>query len=217
MRNNLQLQQDVQNAIKWEPSMRAAEIGVTALDGVVTLSGNVDSYAKKLAAEKATKNVIGVRAIAEDINVDFGNSFIKDDSQVAEEVLAAWKSSWQVPSSKIKVKVENGWVNLEGQVPWNFQRDAAKNSIIHLVGVKGVINGISLKSESKDTVEEDAIIKALDRNWSINGHDIKVAVNHNNVKLTGMVKSIYQQEEAGRLAWNTSGVHSVDNELAVIH
>jgi osmotically-inducible protein OsmY len=217
MRNNSQLQQDVQNAIKWELSIRAAEIGVTAQDGVVTLSGKVDSYAKKLAAEEATKNVIGVRAIAEDINVDFGNSFIKDDSQVAEEVLGAWKSSWQVPSSKIKVKVENGWVNLEGQVPWNFQRDAAKNSIIHLDGVKGVINGISLKSESKDTVEKDAITQALDRNWSINGHDITVAVNHNDVKLTGKVKSIYQQEEAGRLAWNTPGVHSVDNELAVTY
>jgi osmotically-inducible protein OsmY len=217
MKNNSQLQQDVQNAIKWEPSINSSEIGVAVKDGVVTLSGTVDSYSKKLAAERATKNVIGVRAVAEDITINYGNLFIKDDTQVATEVLRAWKNDWEVPDSQIKARVENGWVNLEGEVSWMFQKDAAKNAIVNLIGVKGVNNGITLKSTSKDTIEKEAITRALDRNWSINGHDIKVAVNQNNVKLTGKVHSIYQMEEAGRLAWNTPGVNHVENDLVVLY
>lgn len=217
MKNNSQLQQDVQNAIKWEPSINSSEIGVAVKDGVVTLSGTVDSYSKKLAAERATKNVIGVRAVAEDININYGNTFIKDDTQVATDVLNAWKNDWEVPDRQLKVRVENGWVNLEGEVSWMFQKEAAKNAITNLTGVKGVTNGITLKSESKDTVEKEAITRALERNWSINGHDIKVDVDHNSVKLTGKVKSIYQKEEAGRLAWNTPGVNHVENELAVVY
>jgi osmotically-inducible protein OsmY len=221
MKNNLELQlelqNDVQNAIKWEPSLNASEIGVAVRDGVVTLSGTVDSYSKKLAAERAIKNVVGVRAVAEDINIDYGNSFIKDDAEVATEVLIAWKYNWEVPDSKIKVKVENGWVSLEGEVSWNFQKEAAKNAISKLAGVKGVTNGITLNSGSKDTVEKDAIARALNRNWSINGRDISVVVNHNDVKLIGKVKSIYQKEQAGRLAWNTLGVNHVENELTVIY
>lgn len=216
MKNNLELQEDVQNAIKWEPSINSSEIGVAVRDGVVTLSGTVDSYSKKLAAERATKNVIGVRAVAEDINIHYGNTFIKNDTEVASEVLSAWKNDWEVPDRQIKVRVENGWVNLEGEVIWMFQKQAAKNAITNLTGVKGVTNGITLKSESKDTVEKEDITRALDRNWSINGHDIKVEVNQNNVKLTGKVHSLYQMEEAGRLAWNTPGVNHVENELAVL-
>jgi osmotically-inducible protein OsmY len=155
--------------------------------------------------------------VAEDININYGHAFIKDDTQIATDVLSAWKNDWIVPNNQIKVKVENGWVNLEGEVSWMFQKEAAKNAITNLTGVKGVNNAITLKSDSKDLVEKEAISRALDRNWSINANDINVNVKQNNVKLTGKVKSIYEKEEAGRLAWNTPGVNYVENELAVLY
>lgn len=217
MKNNEQLQQDVENAIKWEPSMRAAEIGVTAKEGVITLSGTVDSYSKKLNAERAAKKVKGVKAIAEDITVDYGFSDKKNDTEIAKDILKAWKYNWNVPTDKIQVKVEDGWANLTGEVGWKYQQDASKNTIKNLAGLKGVSNRITIKSESKDTVEQKAVENALERNWSINSKDVKVEVNKNKVKLTGLVHSLYQKEEAGRLAWNAPGVWAVENDLAVIN
>lgn len=211
------LQQDVQNAIGWEPSIHAAEIGVTAQDGVVTLSGTVDSYSKKLNAENATKKVKGVKAIAEDINVDYGISFKKNDTEVAKDIISAWKYNWQVPEDQIQAKVENGWAKLEGEVAWKYQEEAAQDAIKNLSGVKGISNLIKVKSESNDTSEKLDVEDALKRNWSINSKDIKVEVDHNNVKLRGTVHSLYQRDEANRLAWNAPGVKSVDNELAVIY
>lgn len=217
MKSNEELQKDVQNAIKWEPFMNAAEIGVTAKDGVVTLSGTVDSYSKKINAERAAKDVVGVKAVAEDIEINYGASHKQNDTDIATSVMSAWKYNWNVPEDRIKVKVEDGWVKLEGEVPWKYQADAAKNSINNIDGVRGVSNLIKVKSESKDTLEKKDVESALKRNWSINSKDIKVEVNHNRVKLTGLVHSLYQKEEAGRLAWNAPGVWSVENELAVIY
>lgn len=216
MKSNQELQTDVQNAIKWEPLLHAAEIGVTVKDGIVTLSGNVDSYTKKINAERATKNVVGVKAIAEEIKINYGSSFQKNDAEIAKEILGAWKNNWQVPDDKIKVKVEDGWVKLDGTVAWNYQKEASEKAINHLIGVKGVTNLITIDSDSKDNIEEHAVEDALNRNWSINANDIKVDVKMNKVKLTGLVKSLYQKEEAGRLAWNAPGVCAVENELAVI-
>ena len=128
MKTNEELQKDVQDAIKWEPLLNAAEIGVTAKDGVITLTGSVNSYAKKSEAEMATKNVAGVKAVVEKIEIKFGSDWAKkDDNEIATEVLNAIKWDWEVPSDKIKVKVEKGWITLEGDVTWNFQKNAAKN------------------------------------------------------------------------------------------
>lgn len=216
MKDNAELQKDVQNAIKWEPSMQAAEIGVTAKDGVITLSGTVNSYTKKLNAERAAKNVVGVKAVAEDIIVNYGGSFKKNDTELATDILKAWENNWEVPEEKIKVKVEDGWVKIEGKVSWKYQEKAVIKSINNLSGVIGITNLLKIKSESKDALEKKAVKKALKRNWSINSNDIKVEVDNNDVKLTGLVHSLYEKEEAGRLAWNAPGVWSVNNQLAVI-
>ena len=217
MKTNETLQKEVQDAIKWEPLLHAAEIGVTAKDGVVTLTGNVDSYTKKLEAETAAKNVAGVKAVAANINIHFESSFSKNDTEIANEIVSAWAWNWNVPDSKLKIKVENGWVTLEGEVEWNYEKEAAQKSAEKLIGVKGVTNNILIRSSYKDTVEELAIERAFRRSWSINDNDVIVHVDHNNVKLSGKVSSLYQKEEAGRLAWNTPGVWSVDNELSVIY
>jgi osmotically-inducible protein OsmY len=215
MKNNQELQTDVQNAIKWEPLLHAAEIGVTAKDGVVTLTGIVDSYAKKVEAETATKKVIGVKALVENIEVKFPNSWSKSDAEVANEVLGALKSNWSVPKDKVTVMVENGWVTLEGELPWNYQKEAAKNAINFLSGVKGVTNNIKIKSESHDSIEKKDVENAIARSWSVDDSDIKVEVSGSTVTLTGTVDSWYQKEEASRIAWNTPGIWHVKNELEV--
>lgn len=215
MKNNEELQRDVQNAIKWEPLLNAAEIGVTAKDGVVSLTGVVDSYAKKMEAETAAKKVIGVQALIEKIEVKFPNSWTKTNTEVANEVLTALKSNWSVPKDKVTVKIEDGWVTLEGELAWNYQREAAKNAVKFLTGVKGVTNNIKIKSEIHDAIEKKDVENAIARNWSIDNHDIRVNVSGTTVTLTGTVGSWYQKEEAGRIAWNTPGIWHVENELAI--
>jgi osmotically-inducible protein OsmY len=215
MKTNQELQKDVQDAIRWEPLLNAAEIGVTAKDGVITLTGTVDSYYKKVEAETAAKNVAGVKAVAEEIVIKYGDYGKKNDTEIANEVLNAWKWNWEVPEEKIKVKVENGWVTLEGELQWNYQREAAKKAINNLSGVLGVTNNIKIKSETHDAIEKKAIECALQRNSSIDDLDIQVDVVGNNVTLSGTVDSFYAKDEAEQIAWNAPGVWTVDNELVI--
>jgi osmotically-inducible protein OsmY len=215
MKSNSELQRDVQNAIKWEPLLHSAEIGVTAKDGVVSLTGDVDNYAKKMEAENAAKKVIGVKALVENIEVKFPNTLIKTNVEIANEVLIALKSNWAVPRGKVTVKVEDGWVTLEGELPWNFQKEAAKNAVHYLSGVKGVSNNITIKSESNDAIEQKDVEDAIARSWSIDDSDIEVKVSGTTVTLSGTVNSWYQKEEAGRIAWKTLGIRHLKNELVV--
>lgn len=216
MKNNEELQKDVQNAIKWEPLLHAAEIGVTAKQGVVSLTGVVDSYTKKMEAENAAKKVIGVKALVENIEVKFPSSWTKTDAEIANEILAALKANWGVPKDKnIGVKVEDGWVTLEGELAWNYQREAAKSAVKYLKGVKGVNNDIKIKAESHDTIEQKDVENAIGRSWSIDDTDIHVKVSGTTVTLTGKVSTWYQKDEAARLAWNTPGIWHVKNDLEV--
>jgi len=215
MKNNAELQQDVQDAIKWQPLLNAAEFGVTAKDGVVSLTGVVDSYAKKTEAEDAAKNVAGVKALVEKIEVRYPSSYSKTNAEIATEVLAALKARWDVADDKVKVKVEAGWVTLTGELNWHYQKEAAEDAITSLTGVTGVTNNITIKSESMESVERAGIESALKRNWAFYDNDISVKVSGHRATLTGTVDSLYQKEEAGSIAWNAPGVWSVDNELVV--
>jgi osmotically-inducible protein OsmY len=215
MKNNAQLQQDVQDAIKWQPLLNAAEIGVTAKDGVVSLTGVVDSYAKKTEAEDAAANVAGVTALVEKLEVRYPSSYSKTNAEIATEVLNALKARWDVPGDKVKVKVEAGWVTLTGEVSWNYQKEAAKDAIETLMGVTNVTNNIKIKSESMESVEKAAVENALKRNWAFYDNDIRVQVSGHTATLTGTVDSLYQKNEAGSIAWNAPGVWAVDNELVV--
>lgn len=214
MKTNAQLQKDVQDAIQWEPLLKAAEIGVIVDDGIVTLTGTVDNYAKKLQAEKAAKGIAGVKAIVENIEVKVASSQKKDDVDIAEDVIFSLKSDLLVPDEKVQVKVENGWVTLEGNVHWDFQREAAKRAVNHIKGVHGVFNHLKIKSELNDELEKKSIEAALNRSW-INDSNIRVHVSGRTVRLTGTIDSLYQKEEAARIAWKTPGIWHVDNDLIV--
>jgi len=216
MKTDSQLQQDVIAELKWEPLLREAEIGVSAKDGIITLTGTVDGYAKKSEAEDAVKKVAGVKAVVEKIEVKYPSSWAKkDDSDIATEIVNAFKWNWEVPGEKVKARVEKGWVTLEGELEWNYQSDAALEGVRNLLGVTGVTNNIKIKSKTEDAIEKAAIESALKRNWSLSDKDVRVTVSGHKATLSGTVDSWYQKDEAARLAWNAPGVWNVGNELVV--
>lgn len=215
MKNNEELQADVQHAIKWEPLLRNTEIGVTAKDGIVSLSGTVDSYAKKIEAENVAKRIIGVKGLVEAIEVELPDAWKKTDHEIASEAVKALTVNWLIPKEKITVKVENGWVTLDGELPWNYQKDAAKDIAYYLDGVKGITNNIKIKPETHDSIEQKDVERALARSLSVDDSDIQVSVSGTHVTLTGTVNSWYQKEEAGHIAWKTPGIWHVENNLSV--
>lgn len=215
MKSNEKLQKDVQDAIKWEPLLHAAEIGVIVHEGIVTLSGTVDSYPKKTEAEQAAKSVDGVTAVVDDIEVRLAKGFVKSDTDIAESVVRALKENWSVPDSKIKTTVDNGWVTLEGTLHWDFQRQAAKNAVRYLTGVRGLTNKLKIKSEVDDQIEKKKVEDALRRNWAIDSDKIHVHAHGTTISLSGIVSSLFQKDEAERIAYKTPGVWFVDNQLVV--
>jgi osmotically-inducible protein OsmY len=209
------LQKEVQEAIKWEPQLHTTEIGVIAKNGIVTLTGTVDNYYKKNEVEKAAKKVNGVKAIVEKIEVKQNNTKSINDNYIAEKILNVFKSNFSIPDEKIKLKVEKGWVTLEGNVNWNYQKEAAKNAVIALMGVRGVTNNIRTKSDRNDYVKKSAIEKAIFNNAALVNDHIEVTVKNNDVKLSGVVSTFFEKEEAERIAWKTPGIWSVENEIGV--
>lgn len=214
MKTNAELQKDVQDAIKWEPLLNSAEIGVIVKNGIVTLTGTVDSYAKKLQAEHATKNVSGVKILVEDIEVKLPDPRSKTDVEIAGEIIAAFNANSFIPQEKITVKVENGWVDLDGEVSWEYIRDITENAIRYLPGVKGIYNNIIINPEIQNTVEKKDVEQALKRS-SIDSSEINVSVSGTTVTLTGNVHTWHQKEEAGRIVWKTPGIQDVKNKLTV--
>lgn len=215
MRTDQQIQHDVQEELKWQPFLNAAQIGVGVKDGIVTLSGTVDSYSKKLAAERAAKTVKGVRAIAEDIEVRVVPGIVKSDTDIASAALQAVKWHSMVQDEKLKLKVDNGWVTLEGEAEWGFQKEAAASAIENLAGVKGVINNISVKPrvEIKDVKRQVSL--AFHRSATIDADKIDVQTTGDTVVLTGNVRSLAEKRDAEKAAWLAPGVRGVDNRLSV--
>ncbi|OUD36853.1 BON domain-containing protein [Flavobacterium sp. FPG59] len=215
MKSNEELQKNVVDAINWEPLLQAAEIGVMTNRGVVTLTGSVNTYAKKNEAEQAAKNVAGVATVLEDIKVVCGTDESRPDTEIKNVIENIFMWHWDIPTEKIKVLVENGWVFLSGQLEWNYQKEATKNALNNLIGITGITNNIKIISSSKDTIKKKDIEIAIDRNCAIKNKDIRVYVVDNVVTLIGHVDSCYQKNEASRIAWNAPGVTQVQNDLYI--
>lgn len=215
MKTDYQIKNDVLDELAWQPNIDETQIGVIVENGVVTLSGVVNSYTKKLEAEKAAKRVIGVKAVALDIEVKFGTDFKKTDQEIAKATIEAFEWNSSIPEKDIQVKVENGWVYLTGEVQWSYQKSAAKTAIEKLVGVKGVSNLIKLKNNIKPTEVKDNIKKAFQRMADIDANNITLETHGHTVTLKGVVHSIKEKEDAETAAYNAGGVYEVKNELRI--
>lgn len=201
--------------LNWDPMVAASEIGVSAKDGVITLSGYVDSYSKKYAAEKAAKRVNGVLAVAEDIEVKFSEAGRRDDTAIAEAILNAFKWNTLVPESKLKVKVDEGWVTLEGTVDWQFQKNTAYKAVRDIAGVKGVSNLIALKPRLEKIDIEKTIRQALHRRASVNAENIRVRTEGGKVILNGKASTWNERREVEKAVWSSPGVTEVEDNIAV--
>ncbi len=216
MDKNKELQLEVLQELDWDPRVNAENIGVTAKDGVVTLSGEVSSYFEKMAAEQAVKRVAGVEAVAEELEVELPALDQRSDSEIARAVLDALKWDVAVPHQHVDVKVENGWVTLQGEVDWYYQKQAAKAAIQHLAGVKGITNLISVRPTASAIEVKARIEDAFKRNALLNAAKITVDVHNGKVALRGSVRTWQEWEQAEQAASAAPGVCVVENDLKII-
>jgi osmotically-inducible protein OsmY len=215
MKSDLQLHKDVAEELRWDPRVTEAEIGVAAKGGVVTLTGNVDTFAQKYAAEKAVERVTGVRAFAEELKVRPAGLFVRDDTEVAHSAINALSWNIEVPAEKITAKVENGWITLKGEVNWNYQKVAAERAVRYLRGVKGISNLIDVKPKASPVEVKSKIEAALKRNAELDAKAISVETSDGKVTLKGQVRSWAERADAEHAAWAAPGVKEVDDRLTV--
>ena len=215
IKSNGQLQKDVIDELRWDASLAGAEVGVAAKEGVVTLTGQVDTFAKKYAAVRAAERVAGVRAIAEEITVVIPGALKRTDTDIAHSILNVFEWDVQVPQEHVKARVENGWVWLEGEVEWQYQARAAERVVRNLAGVAGVTNLLQVKAHVSVPDVKQRIEKALKRSAEIDSQKIKVEALDGRVILRGNVRSWSERRDAENAAWSAPGVSRVQDDLLV--
>lgn len=214
MQTDKQLQKAVTEELSWEPSIKAAHIGVAADDGVVTLTGHVDTYMEKQAAEKAARRVKGVKAVAEEIEVKLAFDVKRTDADIAAAALNRLEWDVEVPDDAIRIKVEKGWVTLTGEVEWHFQQLAAERDVRALLGVVGVSNQTSIKPRVNEKNISENIRHALHRS-RFDAKTINVSAKGGEVHLTGTADSWYERQLAATTAWAAPGATNVQNDITI--
>lgn len=212
-RTDEEIQRDVLSELKWDARIQPNEIGVSVKDGIVTLTGWVDSYLKKWTAEDVAHRVNGVKAVANDIEIKLATE--RTDADIAAAAIHAIEWDAFVPSEKVQVTASKGWITLRGEVEWQYQKDDAERVVRRLAGVKGVTNLITVKPRTTASDLKRKIEDALVRNAEIDADRITVEVQGSKAILKGTVKSWAEKEEAERVAWSAPGILSVDNRITI--
>jgi|SRR5579862_2410051 len=215
MKSDSEIERDVKEELRWNPDLDATDIGVSVSKGVVALSGFVKSYSEKYEAEMAAKRVAGVVGVANDIEVRLPSVDERPDPDIARDAVSALKLQLPFSSEHIKVVVKNGWVTLEGQVEWQYQKNTAESAVRRIKGVKGVINSIVLKPQAEPAQIKNKIMDAFKRNAEVDANRIQIETDGGKVILKGTVRSWIEREEAERVAWSAPGVTKVEDRIVV--
>lgn len=217
MKTDLEIKNDILEELTWQPNIDQTQIGVIVENGTVMLTGVVDDYHKKMAAEKAVKRVKGVKALAGDIQVKYGTNYQKTDIEIGKAIVKAFDWNTSVPEDKISIEVRDGWVSLSGEVESAYQRDAATRVAENIMGVKWINNIITLKQTIQIGDVKENIAKAFKRSADIEADRITVEVNGDVVKLKGKVHSLKEKKAAQKTAYFSPGVSRIENELEVVN
>jgi osmotically-inducible protein OsmY len=211
-----ELLEQVEDALDWEPSIDVSDIDLTVDGGVVTLRGDVGTYAEKQAAERVVLSVYGVGGVANDLKVRLGRQFEHSDTDIAQAAVHAMKWNTQVPSDRVTVAVSDGWVTLRGIVDWQYQKDAAEHAVRPLAGVRGIKNDVTVGPRVQPSDVKTRIEEALKRSAEIDARRLTVNVSGGRVMLAGNVHSAAEREEAKRAAWAAPGVTVVEDHMVIV-
>lgn len=213
MKTDADLKRDVAAELAWDPAVKSTAIGVAVKDGVVTLTGHLDTFAEKHAVSRALQRVAGVKAIALELDVKLAPGHQRSDTEIAANAEQALKWSTLVPPEAVRITVDHGWITLQGELDWEYQRRSVEKAIRPLMGVVGISNEIKLRSKLRPDDLSRKIEAALMRQAIREARHIEVSVDGTTVKLTGKVHSWHEREAAQGVAWSAPGVHAVINEL----
>jgi osmotically-inducible protein OsmY len=215
MKSDLQIQSDVMDQLKFDPLLNSAQIGVAVKDGLVTLSGYVDTYYKKIKAEDAVKKIIAVRGLVEGLQVGMSPVYKKSDGDIALATLSVLKQHTSIPDENIKIKVEDGIITLEGQVDWYYQRKLAEEAIQGLAGIRGIVNNLIIKSVVTSENIKKRIIDAFQRNALVDASKLSVEIIGTKAILRGNARSYAEKQDAELAAYNAPGIFEIDNRITI--